>query len=86
MVEAGEPTECFNPDAAVMPKEGHVGAVAFSRTGDPGYAAAHFIYAAQMRLVGYTLKEKVKITAGAVSAVLIVGLFFVFALAILSTR
>jgi hypothetical protein len=40
-VAAGEPTECFNPDAAVMRaeallrKEGHVGAVAFSRTGDP---------------------------------------------------
>jgi hypothetical protein len=40
-VAAGEPTECFNPTAAVMRaealsrKEGHVGAVAFSRTGDP---------------------------------------------------
>jgi hypothetical protein len=40
-VAAGEPTECFNPDAAVMRaemlsrKEGYVGAVAFSRTGDP---------------------------------------------------
>lgn len=34
----------------------------------------------------YTFKEKVKITAGAVSAVLIVGLIFVFALAILATR
>ena len=38
---AGEPTECFNPIAVVMRaevlsrKEGHVGAVAFSRTGDP---------------------------------------------------
>jgi hypothetical protein len=38
---AGEPTECFNPKAAVMRaealsrKEGHIGAVAFSRTGDP---------------------------------------------------
>lgn len=37
----GEPTECFNPTAAMMRaealsrKEGHVGAVAFSRTGDP---------------------------------------------------
>lgn len=37
-VAAGEPTECFNPNAAVMRaealsrKEGHVGAVAFSRT------------------------------------------------------
>jgi len=40
-VAAGEPTECFNPTAVVMRaealsrKEGHVGAVAFSRTGDP---------------------------------------------------
>jgi hypothetical protein len=40
-VAAGEPVECFNPNAAVMRaealsrKEGHVGAVAFSRTGDP---------------------------------------------------
>lgn len=38
---AGEPMECFNPSAAVMRadalsrKPGHVGAVAFSRTGDP---------------------------------------------------
>ncbi|WP_316235304.1 MULTISPECIES: hypothetical protein [unclassified Bradyrhizobium] len=37
----GEPTECLNPTAAAMRaealsrKEGHVGAVAFSRTGDP---------------------------------------------------
>ena len=37
----GEPTECFNPNAAVMRaealsrKEGHVDAVAFSRSGDP---------------------------------------------------
>jgi hypothetical protein len=40
-VAAGEPTECFNPFAVVMRAEalarkgGHVGAVAFSRTGDP---------------------------------------------------
>jgi hypothetical protein len=40
-VAAGEPLECFNPVAVVMRaealsrKEGHVGAVAFSRTGDP---------------------------------------------------
>ena len=40
-VAAGEPLECFNPNAAVMRaealsrKEGHVGAVAFSRTGNP---------------------------------------------------
>jgi hypothetical protein len=38
---AGEPTECFNPVAvgmraeALSRKEGHVCAVAFSRTGDP---------------------------------------------------
>ena len=38
---ASEPTECFNPTAAVMRaealsrKEGPFGAVAFSRTGDP---------------------------------------------------
>ena len=40
-VAAGEPTECFNPVAVVVRAEalsrkvGHVGAVAFSRTGDP---------------------------------------------------
>ena len=40
-VAPGEPVECFNPTAAVMRaealsrKQGHVGAVAFSRTGDP---------------------------------------------------
>ena len=40
-VAAGEPTECFNPIAvvicaeALLRKEGHVGAIAFSRTGDP---------------------------------------------------
>ena len=40
-IAAGEPTECFNLVAVVMRakalsrKEGHVGAVAFSRTGDP---------------------------------------------------
>lgn len=40
-IAAGEPMECFNPNAAVMRaealsrKEGHVGVVAFSRTGDP---------------------------------------------------
>ncbi len=40
-IAAGEPTECFNPIAVVMRaealsrKEGHVGAVAFTRTGDP---------------------------------------------------
>jgi hypothetical protein len=40
-VAPGEAIECFNPNAAVMKaealsrKEGCVGAVAFSRTGDP---------------------------------------------------
>jgi hypothetical protein len=40
-VAAGERTECFNFIAVVMcaealsRKQGHVGAVAFSRTGDP---------------------------------------------------
>jgi hypothetical protein len=40
-VAAGEPTECFNPTAVVIRAEalsrkpGHIGAVAFSRTGDP---------------------------------------------------
>jgi hypothetical protein len=40
-VAAGEPIECLNPVAVVMRaealsrKERHVGAVAFSRTGDP---------------------------------------------------
>jgi hypothetical protein len=40
-IAAGEPTERFNPVAVVVRaealsrKEGHVGAVAFSRTGDP---------------------------------------------------
>jgi hypothetical protein len=39
-VAAGEPTECINPNAAAMRaealsrKEGDIGAVAFSRTGD----------------------------------------------------
>jgi hypothetical protein len=38
---AARTVECFNPNAAVMRaealsrKEGHIGAVAFSRTGDP---------------------------------------------------
>jgi hypothetical protein len=40
-IAPGEAVECFNPNAAVMRAEalsrkpGHVGAVAFSRTGDP---------------------------------------------------
>jgi hypothetical protein len=40
-VAPGEHVECFNPNAAVMRaealsrKEGHIGAIAFSRRGDP---------------------------------------------------
>jgi len=40
-VAAAEAIECFNPNAAVMKaealsrKEGYIGAVAFSRSGDP---------------------------------------------------
>jgi hypothetical protein len=40
-IAPGEAIECFNPNAAVMRpealsrKRGHVGAVAFSRSGDP---------------------------------------------------
>jgi hypothetical protein len=40
-IAPGEAVECFNPNAAVMRaealsrQEGHVGAVAFSRAGDP---------------------------------------------------
>ena len=40
-IAAGEPTECLNSIAVVMRAEalsrkpGHIGAVAFSRTGDP---------------------------------------------------
>jgi len=40
-MELGEAVECFTPNAAVMRaeafsrREGYVGAVAFSRTGDP---------------------------------------------------
>jgi hypothetical protein len=40
-IAAGEPMECVNPFTVVMRaealsrREGHVGAVAFSRTGDP---------------------------------------------------
>jgi hypothetical protein len=55
-VAAGEPMECFNPNAAVMRaealsrKEGHVGAVAFSRTGDP--ATGDFSYAKVIRKFG----------------------------------
>jgi len=40
-IAPGEAVECFNPNAAVMRaeafsrREGYIGAVAFSRTGDP---------------------------------------------------
>jgi hypothetical protein len=50
------PTECFNPNAAVMRaealsrKEDHVGAVAFSRTGDP--ATGDFSDATVLRKFG----------------------------------
>jgi hypothetical protein len=55
-IAAGEPTECFNPTAVVMRaealarKEGHIGAVAFSRTGDP--AAGDFSDATVLRRFG----------------------------------
>jgi hypothetical protein len=55
-VAAGEPTECLNPNATVMRaealarKEGHVGAVAFSRTGDP--ATGYFSDAKVIRKFG----------------------------------
>jgi hypothetical protein len=55
-VAAGEPAECFNPNAAVMRadalsrKQGYVGAVAFSRTGDP--ATADFSDAKVIRTFG----------------------------------
>jgi hypothetical protein len=60
---AGEPTECVNPNAAVMRadalsrKEGHVGAVAFSRTGDP--ATGDFSDANVIRkLIGRCIRAK----------------------------
>jgi hypothetical protein len=55
-VAAGEPAECFNPSAAVMRaealsrREGHVGAIAFSRTGDP--ATGDFSDAKVIRKLG----------------------------------
>ncbi|WP_108521309.1 hypothetical protein [Bradyrhizobium algeriense] len=48
-IAAGEPTECLNPVAVVMHAEalsrkpGQVGAVAFSRTGDPATGDAKII-------------------------------------------
>jgi len=53
---AGEPMEGFNPNAPVMRaealsrKEGHVGALAFSRTGDP--ATGDFSDAKMIRKFG----------------------------------
>ena len=55
-VVPGEPVQCFNPNAAVMRaealsrKEGHIGAIAFSRTGDP--ATGDFGDAAVIRKFG----------------------------------
>ena len=55
-VAPGEPVECFNPNAAVMRaealsrKEGHIGAIAFSRTGDP--ATGNFGDATVIRKLG----------------------------------
>jgi hypothetical protein len=55
-IAAGEPTECFNPTAVVMRAEalsrkpGHVGAVAFSRTGDP--ATGNFGHATIIKKFG----------------------------------
>jgi hypothetical protein len=55
-IAAGEPTECFNPVAVVMRaealsrKQGYVGAVAFSRTGDP--ATGNFSDAKVIRKFG----------------------------------
>jgi hypothetical protein len=56
-VATGEPIECFNPNAAAVMraealscKEGHVGAVALSRTGDP--ATGNFCDATVIRKFG----------------------------------
>ena len=55
-IAPGEAVECFNPNAAVMRaealsrKDGHVGAVAFSRTGDP--ATGEFSDATVIRKFG----------------------------------
>src|ERR1700726_4593975 len=55
-IAAGEAVECFNPSAVVMKADalsrrpGHVGAVAFSRTGDP--ATGDFGDATVMRKFG----------------------------------
>lgn len=55
-IAAGEAVECFNPNAAVMRAEalsrieGYIGAVAFSRTGDP--ATGEFSDATVIRKFG----------------------------------
>jgi hypothetical protein len=55
-IAAGEPMECFSPVAVVMRaealsrKEGHIRAVAFSRTGDP--ATGNFSDAKVIRKFG----------------------------------
>ena len=55
-IAPGEPAECMSPNAAVMRaeslarKEGNVGAVAFSRTGDP--AMGEFGNAVVLRMFG----------------------------------
>jgi hypothetical protein len=55
-IAPGEAVECFNPNAAVMRaealsrKDGHVGAIAFSRTGDP--ATGEFSDATVIRKFG----------------------------------
>jgi hypothetical protein len=60
-VVAGEAIECFNPNAAVTRaealsrKEGHVGVVAFSRTGDP--ATGDFSDAEVIRKFGDVPKD-----------------------------
>ena len=57
----GEAVECFNPKAAVMRAEalsrkpGHVGAVAFGRTGDP--AIGEFGDAKIIRKFGEVLED-----------------------------
>jgi hypothetical protein len=60
-VAAGEAVECFNPNAAVMKAEalsrkpGIVGAVAFSRSGDP--ATGDFGDATVIRKFGYVPED-----------------------------
>lgn len=55
-IAPGEPTECFSTNAAIMRAEalsrkpGHVGAVAFSRSGDP--ATGDFSDAQVIRIFG----------------------------------